>query len=188
MKTSFNIAYVYKCEYCGEAYDSESKALACEKVHQDKEAALLKAGLHAGDLVFLNHPNHPGPCMVLETDPDDTTMSNAIRVKYPSKYAKHFNRAFMDGFSMDVQTRDIIRVIPEGQAEELMDESDYILESIVEGLERPDSASVTMNLHPTDSKTFVKIVVRVKLPEDKATAPLEQQRRKHALRRNDHNH
>lgn len=173
MKTSFNIAYVYKCEYCGEAYDSESKALACEKVHQDQEAALLKEGIHVGDLVFLNHPNHPGPCMVLETDPDDTAMANVIRVKYPSKYAKHFNRAFMDGFSMDVQTRDIIRVIPEGQAEELMDESDFILESIVEGLERPDSASVTMNLHPTDRKTFVKIVVRVKLPEDKATAPLE---------------
>ena len=37
-----------------------------------------------------------------------------------------------------------------------MDESDYILESIVEGLERPDSASVTMKLHPTGRKTFVE--------------------------------
>lgn len=167
MKKVFNITYIYKCEHCGKTYDSESKVLACEKAHQDQEATLLKAGIHVGDLVFLNHPNHPGPCLVLDTDPVDAVMVDSIQVKYPSRYAQGFNQAFAEGFSMGVQTRDITRVIPQAQAEELMYESEYFLESIVEGLERPASASFVMDFHPTDRKTFVEIVVRVKLPKTK---------------------
>ena len=88
MKTSFNIAYVYKCEYCGEAYDSESKALACEKVHQDRKPPCLKQGFMWETSSSSITQTIPAPAWCWRRTLDDTAMANVIRVKYPSKYAK----------------------------------------------------------------------------------------------------
>lgn len=165
MKKIDTIISTYKCEHCGKIYDSEPEALACERAHEALKATLSKAKV--GDFVFLNNPRQPGPYLVESLQPRGAWMLESIMVRSPAPTGDNFERAFVKGSSLEVNVSDITRIVPKDVAESLVTESHYLLDAIKSDtlLHVPNAV---IHFRPTDKDTFVEIIVKVPLPDDKA--------------------
>lgn len=152
----------YKCEYCDRSYDSKEGALACEKKHTTN---LPK--VNVGDVVFLNHPNRPGPNVVTGLHPKGSVLENSVQIQRPDKTAKRFSEALAKSTAIRVRLVDITRVIPADEVEGVVAESEFILDHISNDTLLSVHKNSFLNFQPADKDAFAEVVVKIPLPKEK---------------------
>lgn len=152
----------YRCEYCDRSYDSKERALACEKKH-----TINLPKVNVGDVVFLNHPNRPGPNVVTRLHPKGSVLENSVQIQRPAKTAKCFSKALAIGTDIRVRLVDITRVIPAEEVDGIVSESEFILDHISSDSLLSVHKNSFLNFQPADKDAFAEVVVKIPLPKEK---------------------